>query len=173
MRRLLVSAKIAPCSATWQRAVRDACEVVERDGVWRESFAEGAFIARATPAPVVLRHDGPSVGYVFTVTPHHGWHVTELVLEVDDKQRELIRPGRAVSIDARSIRRDDDLDLHIRRHRLATLDAVAVLADHERPWYPGAEIVSVREAPARTKGEIIETRGVIRRERIGQVLGVR
>jgi hypothetical protein len=124
-------------------------------------------------APVTLRHDGPSIGFVFGVTAHRGWHIADLVLEVDDEQRELIRPGRAVSIDARSIRRDDDLDLHFRRHRLATLDAVAVLADGERPWYAGAEIVAVREPAARIKGEIIETRGVIRRERIGQVLGVR
>jgi hypothetical protein len=72
------------------------------------------------------------------------------VLEVDAEQRELIRPGRAVSIDARSIRRDDDLDLHLRRRRLATLDAVAVLADGEVLWYLGAEIVTVREAPARS-----------------------
>jgi hypothetical protein len=87
---------------------------------------------------------------VFGVTAYRGWHVADLVIEVDDVQCELIRPGRAVSIDARSIRRDDDHDLHIRRHRLAVLDAVAVLANGERPWYVGAEIVSVREAPAST-----------------------
>jgi hypothetical protein len=167
VRRLLVSAKIAPCSASPLHARRDACKVVERDGTWRESFAEGVFIARATPAPVTLRHDGPSIGYVFTVAAHGGWHLAELVLEVDDVQRELIRPGRAVSIDARSIRRDDDLDLHLRRHRLATLDAVAVLADGERPWYVGAEIVSVREAPARVAAATLldpDLGGIVLRE---------
>jgi hypothetical protein len=91
----------------------------------------------AVPGVVVPRHP-PAVADVAVVPAE------------EEVQRELIRPGRAVSIDARSIRRDDDLDLHIRRHRLATLDAVAVLADGERPWYAGSEIVAVREPAART-----------------------
>src|SRR5437879_8478945 len=56
--RLLVSARIAPCSETPFLAVRHACEVVERDGTWRESLAPAAFLAAPEPVPVTLRHDG-------------------------------------------------------------------------------------------------------------------
>jgi hypothetical protein len=42
--------------------------------------------------------------------------------------------GTPVSIDARSVRRDDVALTHVRRHTLARLDAVALLARGEVPW---------------------------------------
>jgi hypothetical protein len=147
--RLFVAARIAPCSESALLAVRHACEVVEPDGIWRESFAPGSFLARSTPAPVTLSHDGETVGFVFSVISHAGWHLADLVLEVNAAQRELVRVGQAVSIDARSVRRDDNELSQTRRHRLATLDSVAILRDGERPWYDGARIVGVREQPER------------------------
>jgi hypothetical protein len=85
MRRLLVSARIAPHSETDALAVRHACDVADDGHVWRESYAPGAFIAAPTPAPVVLRHDGPSIGYEFSVTPHGAWFEAELAIECDDE----------------------------------------------------------------------------------------
>jgi len=49
-----------------------------------------------------------------------------------------VRIGTAVSIDARSVRRDDD-DLRIRRHTLVRLDAVAILGAGEVPYYEHAK----------------------------------
>jgi hypothetical protein len=178
MIRLLVSARIAPHSETDRLGARHALPIVDpNDGrEWHETFAGSAWIATTSPAPVVLRHDGPCIGFVFSVTPCGAWHEAALVLEVDDEQRDLIHPGRAVSIDARSIRRDDDALARVRRHTLAQLQAVAVLVDGERPVYDGARIVSVREAPARTsEGQASQV--VIGGERLvrhfGKVLAVR
>jgi hypothetical protein len=175
--RLLVDARIAPCSETEALAVRHACDVAMEGAVWRESFAPGAFIVGGAGAKVTARHDGPTIGHVALVVDHGGWHVADLVLDLEDDLPDLIQPGRPVSIDARSIRRDDDEDLHIRRHTLVQLQAVALLADGERPWYPEAKIISVRQLPARREPTVgVECHGeprVIVRHGIGQMLGVR
>lgn len=121
---------------------RHACDVADDGAVWRESYAPGAFIATPTPAPVVLRHDGPNIGYVFSVTPHGVWYEAELVIECDDAQRDLIRPGRSVSTDA--LARSAGMTMVISASA-GIVDAVAILADRERPWYPDAKIVSVCE----------------------------
>ncbi len=88
-RRLLVSARIAPCSQTERLAVRHALEIVGHDDceVWRESFALGAFLAAMRPAPVVLSHDGPTIGTVSIVGPFREWHVADMLIEADADRR--------------------------------------------------------------------------------------
>jgi hypothetical protein len=152
--RLLVSARICPCSESPARAVRDACDVTMEGGVWRESWAADAFLVGGREAPVVLAHDGPKLGYVTITFARDGWRYAELALEVNAEQRALIRHGGGVSIDARSLRRDDDSDLYIRRHRMAKLDAVAICANGERPIYPEAKIVSIDELRERRAAKV-------------------
>jgi|tagenome__1003787_1003787.scaffolds.fasta_scaffold20900887_1 hypothetical protein len=177
MKRLLVSARIAPCSETPFLAVRHALEIVDPDDcqVWRESFASGAFLAAPKPVPVVLSHDGLTIGTVSIVVPFREWHVADMLIEAEDDQLDRVRPGTAVSIDARSVKRTDDADLRIRRHSLIRLDAVAILGAGEVPYYEHAKITAVRELPAprMAEGEVVCKRGVIRRAAIGRVLAVR
>jgi len=101
--------------------------------------------------------------------------VADMVVEVEDDQSDLIHVGRAVSIAARSVRRDDDIDLHIRRHILVRLDGIAIADEGERPVYPEAKITEVRELPARTADavEYVDTHGAMIRRPCGVVLGVR
>lgn len=176
MTRLLVDATIAPCSETWRDAVRCAEDVVDSIGTWRESFAPLCWLARGNGAPVLADHDGAPIGSVFQIIDHGGWHIAEVIIESDDeKLLERVRVGQAVSIDAYSTDIDHDIDLRLRRHIVTRLNHLAILRDRDIPGYAGAKILAVRELPARTtaKGEVIATRGIIRREGIGQVIGVR
>jgi len=122
---------------------------VERDGIWRESFAPGAFLAASEPVPVTLQHDGPTIGHVTVVTACREWHLADMLIEAHDGRLDRVRVRTPVSIDARSVRRDDDDDLRIRRHTLVRLDAVAILGAGEVPWFQHAKIVGVRELPVR------------------------
>jgi hypothetical protein len=58
-----------------------------------------------------------------------------------------------------------------RRHRLAQLQAVALLPPGQRPWYPEAQVTRVTEAtPA--PAEVVNERGLLRRE-LGTIVGIR
>jgi hypothetical protein len=88
------------------------------------------------------------------------WHIADAVIETDDPAvLERIHEGRALSIDAKSIRRDDTELTHVRRQRLAQLQAIALLADGERPWYADARIVRPRtDAPPRRRSAVRHSR---------------
>lgn len=74
--------------------------------------------------------------------------------------------GRPVSIDARSIKRDDNELIHVRRHRLVQLQAIAILDPGEVPVYDGAKITRVRPLPARTAAPVgaLDLGGYVLRE---------
>jgi hypothetical protein len=176
-----VSARVAPCSQTPFLAVRHGLEIVDADDcqTWRESFAPGSFLARATPAPVTLRHDGPTIGHVTLVTDFREWHLADMLVEAEDELLDRVKIGTPVSIDARSVKRDDDSDLRIRRHSLVRLDAVAVLGRGEVPYYEHAKITGVRELGARPvdravdEGEFVETGGAMIRRYFETTITVR
>jgi hypothetical protein len=173
--RLFVEARFAPCSETEFLAVRHGVEVVEADGNWRESFAADAWLAAGQGARVQLGHDGLDVGAVVCVVQRDGWHVADFVVEAGDPDvLRHVHVGRAVSIDARSVRRDDDDFVRIRRHRLAQLKAIAILNPGQHPGYEGAEITRIREVAQATtvEGEVLTGDGVLSRD-CGVVLGVR
>lgn len=168
MRRLFAEVQLAPCSEFVALAVRHAQNVIDDGATWRESFAPGAWLGRGPDARVTLSHDGVDVGYVVQVLAQRDWHVADLVIEDGphyDEARERIRVGQPVSLDARSLNRDDDVDLYIRRHYVVKLEAVAILADGETPAYDGARVTFVRERTgenskaalptSRSAGEII------------------
>lgn len=174
--RYFVECRFAPCSESERLAVRHGVEVVETDGIWRESFAPGCWLVGGTGARVTLGHDGRDVGYVVCVIPRDGWHYADLVLEDDEPLR--IRNGHPVSIDARSIKRSDDEFIHLRRHTLAQLQAIALVLPGDVPCYADAKITRVREVPApvhhgELDGDVITTHGTIVREGSGVILGVR
>ena len=166
--------------ARWESeflAVRHGVEVVETDGNWRESFAADAWLAGGQGARVHLGHDGLDLGGVVRIVQRDGWHVADIVVEAaDPKVLRHVCLGRPVSIDARSIRRDADDFIRIRRHRLAQLQAIAILNPGQHPGYAGAKITRVTVAPKSAmelEAEVVHTRGMIRREGIGRVLAVR
>jgi hypothetical protein len=95
---------------------------------------------------VQLGHDGEQVGTVTLLLARGVWVYAEALIECDDEQAERIRVGQPVSLDATSIRRDDDAALGLRRHEIVRLDALALIdGERERPAYPGAKVVSINE----------------------------
>jgi hypothetical protein len=151
MTRLLVDAQVAPCSQTELDAVRHAREIADLDRFWLESFSPDAFLNAGRGARVEIGgHDGVPVGEIFQVVAgRDGWHHAELDLEVDETQADLIHVGVPVSIDARSLQRDDDHLVGTRRHRLVKLDALAIGLAGAHPGYEGATIVAVRKLGSR------------------------
>lgn len=184
---ILATARIAPCSPSDRLAVRHGRPVAAPDGNWVESFAPDAFLPFTARKPTVLtRHDGTEVGYVSVIGAGREWIEADLIL--DDEARDLAVVGAPVSIDARSLHSDDHHLAGVRRHRMARLEHVCFLSPDERPVYGArACVTAVRElsvSPAAgaaaservpVAGEIIVETGrrLIRREGIGQVLGVR
>jgi hypothetical protein len=104
-----------------------------------------------------------------------------LIESIDEHALRHVETGRPVSIDARSVRRDDNELTHVRRNTLARLDAIAILEDDggEVPIDRDAKIERVRELSAHPRGADVPsaappvTGGTIRLEGIGQVLGLR
>lgn len=183
--RLAVEIKFAPCSEDGGvLAVRNALPIIDHDDgtTWYESFAADAFLVGGQGARITHGHDGEAIGSVIVAIARGAWHYADAVIETNDPAvLERIHEGRPVSIDAKSLKRDDDELTRTRRHRLAQLQAVALLADGERPWYEHAKITRVREITAgllRGGADVPSaappvTGGTIRREGIGQVLGLR
>lgn len=89
--------------------------------------------------------------------------------------REQIVVAAKVSPDARTWKPDEDHDLRLVRHELAWLNHVAILQTGEVPGHAGATVTKVWEPKAKPEpaGELTDTRSVIRRESIGQVLADR
>jgi hypothetical protein len=146
VRRFILSARIAPCSETLRHAVRHACEIRDEGLVWRESFSAEAFLPITRAPAVTIGHDGERVGTVTVLLSQGAWHYAEAMIECSDEQAARIRVGQPVSIDATSIRRDDDAALGLRRHEIVRLDALALIdGERERPAYPGAKVVSINE----------------------------
>ncbi len=146
MIRLFVSARIAPCSQTDRLKFRHALDVVERDGiVWHESFSPDCWLAAGQGAEVSIGHDTTAIGTVVVCAARENWHYADIV--IDDPTPEtlrLIRVGAPVSIGARTIRRDEDLDLRVKRHTMAQLQHIAIGAPGQLGAFPGAKITSVR-----------------------------
>lgn len=159
MSRYLVSVKLAPCSQTKADIVRAAGEVVERDGVWYESFAPGCFARNGRDAEVSIGHDTESVGSVVTVVAKGDLFYADMVVESDDPQvLARIRPGTPVSLGARSLVSDADHHLRLKRHLVCELEHVAIAAPHQVGCFPGAKITSVTETTlARTKPTSLAT----------------
>lgn len=143
--RLLVSCRFAPCSETPFLAVRHATDVAEVDGIWRESYAPDCWLAGRHNPEVQFGHDSDAIGLVVVITSHEGWHHADMTIDTDDPAAlERIKVGAPVSLGARTIRRDDDVHLHIRRHTLAQLQHIAIARHGEIAKISGAKITSVR-----------------------------
>jgi phage head maturation protease len=65
--------------------------------------------------------------------------------------------GVPVSIGARLIRTDAMELIHVRRHTLAHLDEVSILAPNEHPAYPGARISQMIE-PSKESVALLKSR---------------
>jgi UDP-N-acetylmuramoyl-tripeptide--D-alanyl-D-alanine ligase len=78
---------------------------------------------------------------------------TDLVVRSVEFDTRRITPG-ALFVALRGERTDG----HALAESAAQAGAVAVLADGERPWYAGAGIVTVREAPARQPAALVSRR---------------
>jgi hypothetical protein len=151
--RLAVEVRFAPSSENELLAVGHALPIVDHDDgeTWHESFATNAWLAGGRGARITHGHDGPTVGHVVVAVARGLWHIADAVIESDDPLiLRHVRTGRPVSLDARSIKRDDNELTHVRRHRLAQLQAIAIVNDGEVPVYADAGITSVRELAACT-----------------------
>jgi hypothetical protein len=140
----------------WRDAIRNGLDIVDRGELWRESFAPDAWITTADPAPVVLSHfDERVVGHVSSRVVSGGWHVAAFVL---DHSRGLagvaldrLRVGAPVSIGFRRLRHDRSLaEQGVKRHTLARLDELSILAADEKPAFPGARITQILESKTPT-----------------------
>lgn len=155
----LVSARIAPVADDNRTAVRNAIPIVDSDGIWWESYASDSFLALdpAKPPAVRDRHDGRQIGYVSTIAAGKQWVEADLI--VDEDAGELLEVGAAVSIDARSIRRDDHQDARTRRHRLVQLTDVCLVAPGEVAGLPGAKITAIRPLQSSLRSEDLTPSG--------------
>jgi hypothetical protein len=141
-------ARFAPSSSDWRAAIYNGVEVVD-DGLWKESFADGAFLTPAKPVPVVLGHnEAKVVGEVVARTTDGGWHIADFTLDhsraLSAVALDLLRIGTPVSIGARSLRHDKLLaEDGVKRHTIATLDEISILGPGETPAYRGAQITHV------------------------------
>jgi hypothetical protein len=123
MTRLLVTARIAPCSPTTRDSVRNGVATVEFD------------------------HDAEVIGQVFSVGGSDKWIEADLVVESDDPEvLARIRPGTPVSLGGKALASASDLELRLKRHLLVHLEHVAILKEGQIGAIPGAKILSVREA---------------------------
>lgn len=148
--RLLVSCRFAPYSQTPRLAARHGLPVVEPDATWHESFGPGAWLLGGSGAQIQFGHDTAPVGSVVVVAARDRWWEADVVVESDDPQvLERIRVGAPVSVGFNPLRSDDNLRSHVRQHRLARLQHIAILRRGEIPAYVGAKITSVVES--RTK----------------------
>jgi hypothetical protein len=166
-------------SETELLAVRHALPVVDRDDgqTWHESFGLGAWLAGGQGRTGQARARRSRRRLRACVTAHREWHIADVVIE-DDNPLPLryVRAGQPVSIDARSVKRTDNDDLRIRRHRLVQRQSIAILGSGELPVYTDAKIARIRELAVRAhelEGEVITTNGTLRREGIGQVPAIR
>jgi hypothetical protein len=146
--RLCFDAQIAPHSETRLQAVRNACDIVDSRGTWRESLAPRSFVRQGAGAPIQIDHDGQVVGEVEFVIDHGAWHIAQCVVEGTEEELERVRVGQAVSIDARSLDFDEDELVGTRRHFLVRLNHLAILRDRDIPGYANAKITSVRKLAA-------------------------
>jgi hypothetical protein len=143
--RFFAECRFAPCSETDRLAVRHGLQTLHEGRLFRESFAPGCWLPRETPATVQLSHDGEVVGEIGAVIAHKDWHLATLVLEDRPIVRERFKPGARISVGAKSIRRDQDDDLRIVRHRICQLEHIAPLLDGQTPGHIGAKITRVWE----------------------------
>jgi hypothetical protein len=151
--RLLVSCRFAPFGETPALAARHGQTVVERDGVWHESFASHCWRGGGRGAPVSTGHGRghTAIGEVVVCVARDGWWMMDAVVESDDaKILERIRVGQPVSVGFDDLDTDDDYRTHVRRHLRADLKHIAVLARGQVPGYRGAAITSVVEAKLAT-----------------------
>jgi hypothetical protein len=143
--RNLYIARIAPTT------IGNAVGIVDDVGeVWHEIFDADAWIADASPVPVMLRHDRDDmvVGHVVSSpVVSGGWHHASFQLDVDRPLASVafdrLRHGSQVSIGARSIARDDNHLNGVRRHTLARFEHLAIVGPGEIAGYPGAKVVQI------------------------------
>ena len=150
-------ARVAPASEDWREAITQGVEVLDRGHVWKESFAPDAFIKTEQPAPVLLDHeDRKVVGRVVSpLTAHGGWHY--LTFELDRSQNlscvalDRIEAGTPVSIGFHPISHDKLLAESgiTKRHTVARLDELSILAPNDHPSYPGAKVTQVLKPSAK------------------------
>jgi hypothetical protein len=143
--KLLVECRFAPCSQTSDRIVRDGLETIYAGQLFRESFAPDCWISGRRPATFQLSHNGDAVGEVTAVINHRVWHIASMVVDDTPMVRERVRRGARVSLDARSIKRDEDSDLRLVRHTLAKLNHIALVNPGQVQGHLGAVITYVRE----------------------------
>lgn len=156
MTNFCVDFRLAPCSQTERLAVRHSAQTLF-DGkhgtmLYRESYAPECWLAPAKPVPFNLGHDGDTVGHVVVIASQGAWHHGSAVIEDGPLQplaRQLIKVGSRVSLAARSIRRDDDADLRVVRHRLCRLDEVALVREGEVAGFLEAKVTRVFEPATR------------------------
>ncbi len=162
--KLLASAQFAPCSRTdhpRDLIRRDARTLYEGRPMY-ETFAPGCWSDRGRGAELQLGHDGPAIGHVAVIIDRAGWHICDLLVELDDDDplvpvvRERLRVGAPVSVGCLSSDCREDPDwtgVGTVRHTEATLDHIALLARGEHPGFADARVTTVRELKPEPKLE--------------------
>src|SRR5207249_377761 len=81
---------------------------------WSETAPGGSHLRparswrRRSPCRSRCGTTAPTIGRVTVVTPFREWHLPDMLIEAEDDQLDRVRVGTPVSIDARSVKRDDD-----------------------------------------------------------------
>lgn len=155
---LVAECRFAPHAATSRDAIYNGRTGVEVDRCWIESFGDDCWLLQGRDATLQVDHDTEDVGKVTLLYRAGGWWWATVEVEDEhvDKVRDLLKPGRPVSIGAQRLRYDDDHTIGIRQHRLCKLEHIALVPDGKHPGYADAAVTKVWE---RTKAQGVATRG--------------